>query len=126
MKSKEKLLARYLTNQAVRNSIIEKLHKGITPSSAAKDFSDVHVVSPYGSIPWNELSRISDKEMRELMLDIEKRLYDFLRGIPSYIKAAGSEKKFYEMLEQWGFGNMNGVSWDLPKANKIAKKKKSR
>jgi hypothetical protein len=42
------------------------------------DYSDVKVVSPHGEIPWKELSRLSDKEMKELMIDVVDRCYDFL------------------------------------------------
>ena len=33
----------------------------------AGDFSDAKLVTPYGEIPWNKLSRIRDDEMREFM-----------------------------------------------------------
>ena len=36
------------------------------------------VVSPYGEIPWKRFSRLSDKEMKELMIDAVDRCYDFL------------------------------------------------
>ena len=51
---------------SVRNSYLEDLHAGITLSTETGDFSDVKVVSPYGEIPWTELSRISDSEMGRL------------------------------------------------------------
>ena len=50
------------------------------------------VMSPYGEIPWHQVGRISDEEMRRLMEDIVNRLYTFLfhlltsgepeRGVP--------------------------------------------
>ena len=49
----------------VRNTCIEDVHAGIEPSSRTGDFSDVKVVTPYGEIPWDELSRIRNDEMRE-------------------------------------------------------------
>ena len=83
-----KLLAFY----GVRNSSLEDLHAGIFPSSKTGDYKDVKVVSPYGEIPWNRVSRISDEEMKPLMEDIVNRLYTFLfhlltsgepdRGVP--------------------------------------------
>lgn len=51
---------------AARNSELENLHAGITPSSKTGDFTDVKVVTPFGEIPWNKLSRISDAEMGPL------------------------------------------------------------
>ena len=47
----------------MRNTFLEKLHEGITPSSEAGDYSDVKVVTPYGEIPWRNVSLISDREM---------------------------------------------------------------
>lgn len=44
-----KRLAKYL---ALRNTMIEDLHAGITPDSQTGDYTDVVVRSPYGEIPW--------------------------------------------------------------------------
>jgi hypothetical protein len=40
--------AKYMVLQCFRNSMLEDLHAGISPSSASGDFSDVTVSSPYG------------------------------------------------------------------------------
>jgi hypothetical protein len=84
--------AKLLAFHCVRNSYLEDLHAGISPSSQTGDYTDVKVISPYGEIPWNRVGRISDEEMRQLMEDIVNRLYTFLfhlltsgepdRGIP--------------------------------------------
>jgi hypothetical protein len=47
---------------------LDDLHSGISPSSKTGDYSDVKVVSPYGEIPWTNVARISDNEMRALMI----------------------------------------------------------
>jgi hypothetical protein len=60
-----KRLALGMAILCVRNTCIEDLHAGIEPSSQAGDFSDVKVVTPYGEIPWNKLSRIRDDDMRD-------------------------------------------------------------
>ena len=72
-------LALVLVETCVRNSELENLHAGVTPSSATGDFSDVKVVTPYGEIPWARLSRISDVEMKALMIDVVDRVYTYLR-----------------------------------------------
>jgi hypothetical protein len=46
--------------QCVRNSMLEDLHAGTSPSSASGDYSDVTVSSPYGAIPWLKVSRLND------------------------------------------------------------------
>lgn len=47
----------------VRNKVIENYHAGQFPQSKTGDYSDVKIVSPFGEIPRNKLSRISDSEM---------------------------------------------------------------
>ena len=68
-------IAKSIALDCVRNTFLEDLHAGVFPSSAAGDFSDVKVVTPYGEIPWNDLSRISDEEMKRLMIEIVNKLY---------------------------------------------------
>lgn len=46
----------------------------MTPSSKSGHRDDIKVVTPFGEIPWDEVSRISDMEMRQLMLDIEEHI----------------------------------------------------
>jgi len=80
LKSCYPLFAQYLASMGIRNNTeLENLHAGISPSSKTGDYSDVKVVTPFGEIPWNQLSRISDIEMRSLMLSIEKALQEALQ-----------------------------------------------
>jgi hypothetical protein len=67
-----------LVQRCVRNTQLEDLHAGITPASKSGSYDDVKVVSPYGEIPWNELSRISDLEMKALMIEIVNKVFTFL------------------------------------------------
>lgn len=79
-----KAIAQYLAVNAVRRSEsqkLEMLHEGILPKSKAGDYSDVQVVTPYGSIPWNQVSRINGREIRDLMLGVEKDLETSLRAL---------------------------------------------
>lgn len=70
-----KRLAKMLALQCFRNSKLEDHHGGVFPSSKTGDYTDVKVVTPYGEIEWNQLSRISDEEMKELMIDVVDRTY---------------------------------------------------
>jgi len=72
-----------------RNSMLEDLHAGISPSSAAGDYSDVTVSSPYGVIPWPKLSRLNDDEMKRLMIDVVDRAYRFIHTL--FDETAGGE-----------------------------------
>jgi len=98
-----KVKARVLA-EMVRNTELENLHTGITPSSKTGDFSDVKVVTPYGEIPWEKLSRISDTEMRTLMLDVEQSIEVGLNALEN-APAEVIEQKV-KILEEIG------PSWD--------------
>lgn len=78
-------LALALVEQCVRNTGLEDLHAGTTPSSEAGDYSDVKVVTPYGEIPWQQLSRISDEEMKALMIEVVNKVYTFLTHIDDLV-----------------------------------------
>ena len=77
----QKRLAKYMVLQCFRNSRLEDLHAGVSPSSAAGDYSDVQVNSPYGAIPWTEVSRLNDDEMKKLMIDVVDRAYLFIHTL---------------------------------------------
>lgn len=74
------MLAMALALHAFRNPL-EDLHSGTFPSSQTGDYSDVKVVSPYGEIPWISLSRISDEEMKVLMIEVVQTLFTLLIGL---------------------------------------------
>lgn len=67
-----------LVEHGMRNSRLEELHAGISPSSAVGDYSDVKVVTPYGEIPWSRVSRLCDEEMKALMIEVVDRVYTIL------------------------------------------------
>jgi hypothetical protein len=74
-------LVKYLVLQCFRNSMLEDLHGGISPSSASGDYSDVTVSSPCGVIPWPRVSRLNDDEIRRLMIDVVDRRYRFIHTL---------------------------------------------
>jgi ligand-binding SRPBCC domain-containing protein len=76
-----KRLAKYMAQQCFRNTVLEDFHAGITPHSEAGDYSDVVVKTPAGTIPWSKLSRLSDQEMKTLMIDVVNRTYLLLRTL---------------------------------------------
>ena len=85
----------------VRDTFLEELHAGIMPSSKTEDYSDVKVVSPYGEIEWNRLSRISDDEMRQLMKEVVNKLYSVLLHLddPKWVEAM--KKRAQIMTAKW-------------------------
>ena len=76
-----KELSRFLVLHCFRNTYLERLHAGIVPSSKSGDYEDVNVVSPYGPIPWKQLSRIDDDEMKKLIKEVVNRLYTALHRL---------------------------------------------
>jgi hypothetical protein len=74
-----KRLAKHLALQCFRNTRLEDFHAGMTPCSPAGDYSDVVVKTPAGDIPWPQLSRLNDEEMKALMIDVVNRAYAWLR-----------------------------------------------
>jgi hypothetical protein len=74
-------LAKALAVLCVRHTCLEDLHAGEPVVSKTGDFSDVKVISPDGEIPWNEVSRISQPEMKKLMKQIVNKLYTVLMSL---------------------------------------------
>jgi hypothetical protein len=91
-----KRLAKYLAQQCFRNTMLEDLHVGITPNSQTGDYIHVVVRSPYGEIPWPRLSRLSDEEMKALMIDVVSRTYRALTVLfDNQLGGSWRSKTFY-------------------------------
>ena len=72
-------LAKIMAAACVRRGYLEKLHAGFTPVTRAGHYSDVKVIDAEGrEIPWNQVSRIDDEEMKMLMTGVVNRIYTFL------------------------------------------------
>jgi hypothetical protein len=97
-------LAKCLALLCVRNTFLEDLHAGISPSSKTGDYSDVKVVSPYGEIPWSKLSRLSDDEMRQLMKEVVNKIYTVLLRL--------DDSEFVQRMEN--FSGLMTRRWDAP------------
>lgn len=141
---RNKVLARLLVDSCVRCSSIEDIHAGKTPRSEAGDFSDVKIVFSGGEIPWTALSRISEEEIRALMLEIESHVISLLSLLFNGFdekKLPGLGYRFFQEMGPFGYPKDRevfeifnnplainkiyknlfedcGVSWDDPKKNK--------
>jgi hypothetical protein len=98
-------LALTLAVLCVRNTYLEDLHAGKSPASKTGDYSDVKVVTPYGEIPWTELSRFNDTEIRTLMTEVVDKLYTILLRL--------EDEAFIERLER--YARQLTHNWDEPK-----------
>ena len=74
-------LAKYLVLKCFRNSALEDLHTGMVPDSKTGDYTDVVVHTPFGQIPWNELSRFDNSEMKALMVDVVNKTYHLIQEL---------------------------------------------
>lgn len=71
-------LAKTLTAMCVRNAEIENIHAGQSPVTKTGDYSDVKIIDADGNeYSWNEVSHITDQEMKPMMKGIVNRLYTF-------------------------------------------------
>lgn len=100
-----KRLALNMALMCVRNTCIEDVHAGVEPSSKAGDFSDAKLVTPYGEIPWNKLSRIRNDEMREFMKQVVDRLYTVLLRL--------DDPAFVDRMDQ--YARRATAKWDEPR-----------
>lgn len=103
-KSLSSRLAKMLAAMCVRHTGIEEIHAGVEPVSKTGDYSDVKVIDAEGrEIPWNEVSRISNDEMRGLMKQIVNRLYTFF--------SQGEDPRFQKQAEYF---ERVSQAWDAP------------
>jgi len=77
----QKRLAKHLALRCFRNSLLEDFHTGIVPDSKSGDYSDVVVKTPFGEIPWKDLSRFDDVEMKTLMVDVVNNTYHLIQEL---------------------------------------------
>ena len=102
-------LARLMAAICVRNSRLEDLHAGRVPISLTGDGSDIVVLDGEGNrIPWSEVSRIGDEEMRALMCEIVDRLYTFHLRI--------DDPAFRAEIDRWAAATAH---WDAPKPDPV-------
>ena len=92
----------------VRNTQLETLHSGLTPVTFTGDYSDVFIVDADGRrIPWTEVSRIDEDEMRQLMQEVVNRLYTF------HLEA--DDPRLQATIDQWMGAAMK---WDEPEIDR--------
>lgn len=97
-------LAKAMAILCVRNTKLEDLHAGLVPVTKTGDYSDVFVVGADGTrIPWHQVSRFDDDEIRELMRQVVDRLYTF--------QLCFEEPGIQAVIDRW----LSAISyWDEP------------
>jgi len=108
-------LAKTMAMLCVRNTHLETIHAGKTPVTRTGEWTDVTVVDADGNrIPWNDVSHITDDEMRDLMRDIVNRLYTF--------HLCADEPGLQAEIERW---MAVAGQWDEPEIDTMMLKQKS-
>jgi hypothetical protein len=103
--------AKIMTAACVRRGYLEKLHAGITPVTKTGDYSDVKVIDAEGrEIPWDQVSRINQDEMKTLITGVVNRMHTFLSRT---ILSASENKEFNRALERSALPWTK--NWDEPK-----------
>jgi len=103
--------AKIMTAACVRRGFLEKLHSCITPVTKTGDYSDVKVIDAEGrEIPWNQVSRINQGEMRTLITGIVDRIHTFL--CRTFLCSFG-DRDFNRALERSALPWTK--NWDEPK-----------
>ncbi len=103
--------AKLMAAACVRRGYLEKLHVGVTPVTRCGDYSDVKVVDAEGrEIPWNEVSRINQDEMKTLMTGVVNRIHTFLART---LFSATKDKAFEQALDKAAAPWIK--SWDEPR-----------
>jgi len=77
MKEIARKLALGLAVHCVRNTRLENLHAGISPQKDGIPVDGIIVQSGDQNIAQSQVSKISDAEMKELMVEVVQNLYGF-------------------------------------------------
>jgi hypothetical protein len=110
-KKSQNEFAKIMTAACVRRGYLEKLHAGTTPLTRKGDYSDVKVIDAEGrEIPWNQVSRINQDEMKTLMTGVVNRIHTFLART---LFSEGEDKAFMQALDRAAAPWVK--SWDEPK-----------
>jgi hypothetical protein len=93
-----------LVVNCVRNTILEHFHAGHGPITKTKDGSDIKIIDAEGKeYAWNEVSRITDTEMKEFIKQVVDRTYTFLTFI--------EDEEFQELMDRY---YVSVSKWDAP------------
>ena len=97
-KKSQSEFAKMMAAACVRRGYLEKLHAGFTPVTRSGDYSDVKVIDAEGrEIPWNQVSRIDQNEMKTLMTGVVNRIHAYLART---LFSATADKEFEQSMDR--------------------------
>ena len=106
------IVARFAALYGFRNTELENFHAGKSPTDENGSTKDTVVVCGTKEIAWDKVGRLSDQEMRTLMLSIEKQLTFVVWAILDW-ERRGEMPETVEMMKKNYFSEA-GISWDRP------------
>jgi len=110
-KQEQQEFAKIMAAACVRRGYLEDLHSGLRPVTRTGDYSDVKVIDAEGrEIPWNQVSRINQNEMKTLMTGVVDRIYTFLART---LLSAGNDRAFEQAVDRTAA--LWTKHWDEPK-----------
>src|ERR1700690_1477242 len=110
-KKSQSEFSKMMAAACVRRGYLEKLHAGFPPVTRSGDYSDVKVIDAEGrEIPWNQVSRINQDEMKTLMTGVVNRIHTFLART---LFSATEDKAFEQALDRDAASWTK--AWDDPK-----------
>jgi hypothetical protein len=97
-KKSQSEVAKLMAAACVRRGYLERLHAGFTPVTRTGDYSDVKVIDAEGrEIPWNQVSRIDQDEMKTLITGVVNRIHTFLART---LFSESEDKAFQQALDR--------------------------
>jgi hypothetical protein len=97
-KKSQSEFAKLIAAACMRRGYLEKLHHGVTPVTRMGDYSDVKVIDAEGrEIPWNQISRINQEEMKTLMVGVVNRIHTLLART---LFSTAEDKAFLQALDR--------------------------
>ena len=104
-KKSQSEFSKLMAAACVRRGYLEKLHGGFTPVTHSGDYSDVKVIDADGrEIPWNQVSRIDQDEMKTLITGVVNRIHTFLaRTLFSATEDRAFQHQVFQASTAWLF-----------------------
>jgi hypothetical protein len=106
-------LALAMTVYGVRNTVIENYHAGKAVRSTSGDYSDVKVVTRERELAWNEVSRITDEEMKAFNIEVSNKIFTVLQYLLNP-KFESDREEFVNRLSYF-----HPSQWDRPVMQRV-------
>lgn len=102
------IVTKRMVVNCVRNTVLKHFHAGKAPVTKTKDGSDIKIIDAEGTeYRWDEVSRITDPEMKEFIKQVVDRTYTFLNF--------WEDEEFQKLMNRY---EASTRKWDSPQIDK--------